>query len=89
MSDPIENIRRQMLADAASDPTAVRAELAVKFGKVWDTEELSNDFEVFGFMAPFIAVRRRSDGVNGSMKFQHLPRFYFSFVADQDTRSGK
>jgi hypothetical protein len=82
MIDPTENIRRQMLVDAKSD-AADREELAAKYGQVWDAEELANEFEVFGFIAPFIAVRRKSDGVNGSIKFQHRPRFYFSFVQDR------
>ena len=30
-------------------------------------------------MAPVVVVRRRSDGVKGSVLFQHSPRFYFSF----------
>ena len=33
-------------------------------------------------MAPFVAVRRKSDGAKGSMEFTHSPRFYFNFVAD-------
>ena len=48
-------------------------------GQVWDTQELERDFEVIGFLAPFVGVRRRSDGVVGSLLFQHWPRFYFRF----------
>jgi hypothetical protein len=40
---------------------------------------LSDDFEVIGFMAPVVVVRRNSDGQKGSLMFQHNPRFYFSF----------
>jgi len=46
---------------------------------VWDTDQLRAEFEVTGFMAPFVAVRRKSDGVKGAMMFQHHPRFYFDF----------
>jgi hypothetical protein len=28
-------------------------------------------------------VRRKSDGVKGSLEFQHNPRFYFNFKSDQ------
>ncbi len=49
---------------------------------MWDTEELTKDFEVIGFMAPFVAVRRRSDGKKGSLMFQHEPRMYFNFQED-------
>ncbi len=31
-------------------------------------------------MAPFVIVRRRADGVKGSLEFQHNPRFYFNWV---------
>jgi hypothetical protein len=30
-------------------------------------------------MAPFVVVRRLSDGQKGSLEFQHHPRFYFNF----------
>jgi hypothetical protein len=49
----------------------------------WTTEELGRDFEVIGFLAPFVAVRRRSDGVIGTLEFTHLPRWYFNFVYDR------
>ncbi len=48
-------------------------------GKTWSTEELTKDFEVLGFQAPFVVVRRRSDGVKGSLEFTHQPRVYFDF----------
>lgn len=48
-------------------------------GRVWNTKELIEDFEVLSFMAPFVAVRRKADGATGSLMFQHKPRFYFSF----------
>ena len=44
-----------------------------------DTDQLSEDFEAIGFMAPLIVVRRRSDGVKGSLEFQHSPRLYFNW----------
>ena len=39
-----------------------REALEAQHGQVWSTEELQQDFEALGFMAPFIVVRRRSDG---------------------------
>jgi len=50
--------------------------------KRWDTQELARDFEVIGFLAPFVAVRRKADGVKGSLEFTHSPRWYFNFVED-------
>lgn len=48
-------------------------------GPRWDTQELQRDFEVLSFMAPYVIVRRRSDGVQGALEFTHLPRVYFGF----------
>ena len=74
--DKTESIRREMIANAV--PTA-REQLEATHGQVWDTDELQQDFTVSGFMAPFLGVTRKSDGVRGSMRFQARPRFYFGF----------
>ena len=50
-----------------------------KYGQIWNTQELKNDFEVEGFMAPFVMARRKSDNKPGTLMFQHHPRYYFSF----------
>lgn len=47
--------------------------------KTWTTEELQIDYEVLGFQAPFVVVRRKSDGVKGSLQFDHSPRIYYGF----------
>lgn len=52
-------------------------------GQTWNTQELQRDFEVLGFSAPYIAVRRKSDGVKGSMEFTHNPRLYFDFKEEE------
>jgi hypothetical protein len=41
--------------------------------------ELAAEFEVIGFAAPLVVVRRRSDGKKGSLFFQHSPRFYYAW----------
>lgn len=48
-------------------------------GQTWDTTQLQQDFEVKGFMAPYIAVVRKSDGKPGVLEFTHHPRVYFGF----------
>jgi hypothetical protein len=78
MIDETESIRRQMVATINMNPGG-RADLETKYGQVWDTDELCRDFQALGFMAPFVIVKRRSDGVKGSLLFQHDPRFYHSF----------
>ena len=81
MSDPTESIRRQRVAEINAEPGS-REALEAEHGKVWDTAQLQECFEPIGFLAPFIVVRRRSDGVRGSLEFQHSPRFYFNWKQD-------
>lgn len=78
MPDATEDARRQRLVEINSEPGS-RESLEAQHGQVWDTTELQQDFEAIGFMAPFIVVRRRTDGIKGSLEFQHSPRFYFNF----------
>ena len=78
MTDPTEPARREMLAEINADPGS-REALEAKHGQVWDTDQLQDDFEVIGFVAPLVVVRRKCDGVKGSLMFQGSPRFYFGF----------
>ena len=78
MTDPTEDIRKQMLADINAAPGS-REYLEHKHGQVWDTQQLSDDFEVIGFMAPLVVVRRKFDNQKGSLMFQASPRFHFGF----------
>ena len=78
MTDSTEEIRREMVAEINAEPGS-REALEVQHGQVWSTDQLQEDFDVLGFMAPIIAVRLKSDGRKGSLMFQHSPRFYFSF----------
>ena len=71
-----------MVAEINANATD-REVLEATYGKdVWDTAELSMAFDVLGFMAPFCVVRRKADGVKGSVMFQHHPRFYYNFQED-------
>jgi len=83
MSDTTEQARRQRLAEINVDPGS-REALEAQHGQVWDTRGLSSDFDVLGFMAPFVVARRKSDGRKGSLEFQHDPRFYFNFSPHQN-----
>jgi len=51
-----------------------------KTNQDWTTDELMRDFVVEGFGHGYVVVRRRSDGVRGSLNFTHSPRSYFDFV---------
>ncbi len=79
MNDPTEALRRVEAAIINASPGS-REYLEAKYGEVWDTSELQRAFTVLGFAAPFCIVER--DGVKGSVRFQHDPRFYYSFKAE-------
>lgn len=81
MSDPTEAARRQMVAEINAEPGS-REYLEAKHGKVCDTAELQQEFDVVGFLAPFVVARRRSDCVRGSLMFQHSPRLYYGFQSE-------
>jgi hypothetical protein len=78
MDDPTEPIRRKRMVEINAE-SGTREALEALYGKVWTTNELAEDFEVIGFMAPLVVVRRKADGMKGSLEFQHQPRFYFNF----------
>ena len=75
VTDPI-NAEAAAIAEVSADP---RVELEALYGKLWDTTEMGADFSVSGFMAPYVIVQRKSDGVKGSLLFQNSPRLYHSF----------
>lgn len=84
MSDQTEPLRRQRLAEINAEPGS-REALEAQYGQVWDTQQLGFDFEVIGFMAPYVVVRRKADGVKGSLEFQHgPPRLYFNFAPHKE-----
>jgi len=58
------SIRREMVETGQPE-----ADLAAEKGQTWTTEELTANFEVVGFAAPFVVVKRRSDGTVGSLEF--------------------
>jgi hypothetical protein len=81
MTDPTEDIRRTLIAERQVSGPLSREQLAALYNSnVWDTDELREEFEVLSFLAPYVAVRRRADGVRGSMEFQHSPRYYWGFM---------
>lgn len=78
-ADPTEALRRERTAELNGQPCD-RQTLETLYGRIWDTDQLREEFEVIGFLAPFVVVRRRADGREGSLEFQHAPRFYFHFA---------
>ena len=82
MIDPTEGARRALVAEINCQ-SADRVALEARYGQVWNTSQLANDFEVLEFAAPFAVVKRKADNKLGSLMFQHHPRYYFSFQEDQ------
>ncbi len=86
--DETEEVRRARLGEIngaveSQEKDAERKRLEALYGQVWDAAEFALEFEVLGFLAPFVVVRRKSDGLKGSLGFQHQPRLYFNFVLDR------
>lgn len=77
--EDFSNTRRQLVEEINSNAARDRAEAEARYGQVWNTEELQEDFLVEGFLAPFVVVTRKSDGKKGSLEFQHYPRFYYNW----------
>jgi hypothetical protein len=76
--DGYEELRIAMAKDINFEAVP-REVLSKKWGEVWDTKEVQQVFQIHGFLAPFVSVTRRADGVKGALTFQHLPRLYFAF----------
>ena len=76
MTDKTEDLRRHMIETGQPHADLARTD------KRWTTDELRAEFEVIGFAAPFVVVRRKSDGKKGSLEFTHSPRFYFNWQED-------
>jgi hypothetical protein len=79
--DPTERERRRLLESGELYGHLLGAK------EKWNTEQLREQFEVHSFLAPFVIVTRKSDGVKGTVKFTPDPRWYFDFEPDDDTRN--
>ena len=72
MTDPTEDIRKQMIAEINAAPGS-REYLEPKHGQVWNTRQLSEDFEVIGLQPRSSSSARKSDGQKGSLCSRHAP----------------
>jgi hypothetical protein len=46
------------------------------------TQEMQEEYDVEGFAYGICVVRRKADGVLGTLDFDHSPRFYYNFVEE-------
>ena len=51
-------------------------------GEKMTTGEMQEKYTVEGFSAPYVTVKRKSDGASGSLEFGHSPRVYFNWKQD-------
>lgn len=84
--DPTESIRRARVVElnqglTQDEKTRLEA-LQAQYGQVWNLAQLREEYEIIGFMAPYVVVRELATGKKGSMEFTHMPRFYFNYVED-------
>lgn len=79
MNQLAEVLRRERLVEINAEPRD-RAALEAAYGPIWSPDELSRDYIVEGFLAPYVVVARKQDHLRGSLEFQHCPRYYFNFV---------
>src|SRR6185369_6080335 len=77
-SAEFDTLRREM-SERINSEELDRETLEARHGQVWSTEEMQKDYEVLGFLSPFIYVRRKSDMKTGTLTFQHQPRYYFGW----------
>lgn len=70
------------MTDNTSQTGHDRQTLETAHGKVWDEEELAQEFKVTAIIAPQVVVVRKADEQVGSLTFQNQPRFYFNFQPD-------
>jgi hypothetical protein len=60
-----------------------REELEQIEQRIWDEFQLEQDFTLLGFRRPFAMVRRKHDGICGTVLYQDSPRFYYGFEKDR------
>lgn len=82
LNELVEGYRRDRVAAINAAP-GDRTRLEQEYGQVWDTSQVSEDFIIESFAAPYAVCRRKADGVRGSLEFQHMPRLYFNFVEEK------
>jgi hypothetical protein len=77
MTDNFDDQRRAMIDSGQPEVDAIHT--LIRGEQTWTTAQMQEDFEPLSFAAPFIIVRRRADGVRGSLEFTHSPRVYFNW----------
>lgn len=67
----VEALRREQLVEVNTSPVPAGA---------MTKDEATALYDFVGFAAPYVVVRRKSDGQRGTLTFTHSPRLYFDFT---------
>jgi hypothetical protein len=62
-----------------------REALEARHGKVWNAEELEQEFVVTAFIGPHVVVRRKADDVVGTLEFTRRPHLFYNFQPSKGT----
>ena len=62
-----------------------REALEARHGKVWNAEELEQEFVVTAFIGPHVVVRRIADNVVGTLEFSRRPHLFYNFQPNKGT----
>lgn len=74
-------MRRKWRSKIKEQATISREELAALHGEVWTTAELARTFVVTAIIGSRLIVRRKADGIVGSLAYQEgPPRLYYGFT---------
>ena len=62
-----------------------RKALEAKFGKVWNAQELEQDFVVTAFIGSTVVARRKADDLVGTLEFTNRPHLFYNFQPNKGT----
>ena len=51
--------------------------------RVWTAEEFAREFELLGLLVSPAIVRRKVDGMKGTIRFEGCPRVFFDFQPER------
>lgn len=56
-----------------------KEDLSRDYDCVWDSREVTDEFEILGYKSPFAIAECKQTGTRGTLIFQNEPRFYFGW----------
>lgn len=81
--DKYMDVELMMLEKQINGAPKNRAELEETEERVWDSDEVRDDFDIVGFKAPFAMAIHIDTNTSGTLLFQDNPRYYFGWNPDR------